>query len=1303
MLLVLVGSITAIAGGMAYPFLGILFGKLIDDMNSSACREGDPDQIKNAVRTKVLLIVCIAAVHFVLIYIYMGCWSLFGERLVRRLRTRYLSALLRQEASYFDSLPSGEVSSRLDADLQKIQGGTSEKVGIFITSVSYFVGAYTVAFMLDARLAIRMFSLVPAYIIMGWGGNYLSSKYSAIVTERVAAATSIASECLSNIKVVQAFGAEYRLEKIFSSHLIKMQQAATSNTVTAAVQLGLLYFISTCANSLAIWQGSHEIADSMTGSRNGMTVGHVYTVILVLVDASFIITRVAPFLQIFSEAADAASYLFSTIDRQSLIDGTSLHQGAVPDHIDGEIEFQNVAFRYPSRPDKQILDSLSLKIQPRKLTAIVGRSGSGKSTLASLIPRLYDVQGGQIVLDGYDLRRLNVRWLRRQVAVVEQNPTLFDASILENIAFGLMSVDNPNFMRMQEAILDGRLSHAVEVAQREMNIDDAVASDQNLKEILRLVRQAATRSGARGFIEDLEYGFATKSGHKGRQLSGGQTQRIAIARALIRESPILILDEATAALDYVSERLIQSCLETYCKDKTIICIAHRLSTIKKADNIIVMQDGRFVEQGAYLELIAQQGTFASMVALQDLETEQKLEPLRMSLREKSSSYFSSESHEIVPRGRRTSFSTDLIHPEFDIDEDAPLLGGAVVEEDEGKGYGPASFTQTFGRVLEIAKPDRIYIVFGIIGAAFLGAGSPGNAIVFGNMIGKISPCQDPSVIVSTGAFFARLFFLLAIIEILSATARGSFFGIVAERVLLRTRILTFRSLLHQDVTWHESDARTPNTLLSYLTTDAQALSGMTGTILGVSFSIVVSMGAGIIMSHIIAWKIAIVLLSTVPLLLLSGYLRLRMLALFHEKHRAAFARSVAVAKDAVDASRTVAIFSLEQHSVQTYERSLAEPYAATLKSILIGNFYLASSYSVSNLIYALAYWWGAIQVATGRYTQTQFFIVLPALLISAQSCGQFFSLAPDMSHAGVAARKIFAQMDIGPADRSVQMRESDDEDFEYDPESAAAGVNPIEPALSTTDGGMAVKFSKARFSYPSRPNIQVLRGLSLSMIPNKFYALTGPSGSGKSTIFSLIERFYRLSSGSVLLDEHNIAYFSEARFRNDIALVPQENILFDESIRFNIALGARHGDLRAVTDDEIEQVCRLANIHDLITSLPEGYATRCGTSGSLLSGGQKQRLAIARALIRKPRLLLLDESTSALDAESERLWQTTLDNIMKRRDMTVIAIAHRLSTIRKADCIFLIERGVCVEKGSHDELFERSESYRENVLHQALS
>ena len=365
------------------------------------------------------------------------------------------------------------------------------------------------------------------------------------------------------------------------------------------------------------------------------------------------------------------------------------------------------------------------------------------------------------------------------------------------------------------------------------------------------------------------------------------------------------------------------------------------------------------------------------------------------------------------------------------------------------------------------------------------------------------------------------------------------------------------------------------------------------------------------------------------------------------------------------------------------------------------NFWLAIANSIGSSLYAFAYWWGSKNIIEGRYSQAQFFFINVAMLVSAQLWGQLFTLAPEIARAKSAVSRVAGLIELkseNPQTSSGRTTPGDD-DFISEKKDVEAVVDSAIPRSS--EAGATVEFRDVTFAYPARPNAPVLHSCSLLIHPGKFYALVGPSGAGKSTILALLERFYTPASGNILLNGYDIALHHNTSFRDDIAYVPQENVLFQGSIRFNLALGARPGYVP--TDEEIHEACKLANIHETIISLPQGYDTDCGANGSQLSGGQRQRLSIARALVRKPKLLLLDESTSALDAESEKALELGLERAVKGHGITIIAIAHRLRTIAKADVIFLVEGGKVVDQGRHEELVERSESYRVNALHQMLA
>ncbi|KAI0845095.1 putative ABC transporter [Daldinia vernicosa] len=1282
--LLVIGTIASIAAGIPFPLLGILFGQLLDDLNSATCageQATSPEDYQSDVNQKVLLVMACALAQLALVYIFSVCWNLFGDRLAHRLRERYFRSLLRQEVSFFDKLPAGEVSSRLSADISVIKSGTSEKVGVYMGSLAMFITSYVVAFIKNAKLAGILVSLVPAFMLMSLVGGHFIGKFSGRASQHVASASSIALESLSNVMVVHAFRANNRLEEKFADELLAAKKNGVKKAIATAVQSGLLYFIAFSASGLAYWQGSKTIADVVAGREEGVTVGTTYTIIFLLVDASLVISQISPYLQIFGSATAALEKLEKDIDRHSKIDGTLPSQGDEFESFSGDVTLENVDFTYPSRPDVPVIQGVTLHFPAGQQTAIVGLSGSGKSTIAGLLTRLYDPDQGTVYVDGRDIRDVNVRQLRSFIGLVQQDPLLLDRSVLENIALGLVNSPRPEHGPLQPILLSTQLSQIAEAVRGGQDMVTAAESYGDLTvEIVKMVQRAANLADADAFLENLEYGFGTIVGPNGDLLSGGQKQRVALARALVKDPKILVLDEATSSLDSASERRIQSAIDKVSTGRTVISIAHRLATVKNADNIVVMRNGKVIEQGSHVDLIARNGDYAALVRLQNMGSETS----------SVSTAKGSTSKELARSDTDMEEVSRSLSMKDEKDGEAAAPGTEIEVEKEAKISDQSRPTwATIKSLATVTRPHLLWVFVALFAAIVVGGTYSGSALIFGNTIGALSPCNSEDAIRAAGSFFGLMFFVLAIIEFFANGVSWSAFGWIAQKMLYTIRVLSFRSLFEQDLQWHQSEGRTPSMLLSYITSDSAAVEGLTGSIVGTIFSICVNFIAAVIMTLIIAWKIAIVCLATVPLMLGSGIMQMRILTRFAERHEKAFAKSVSITVEAVNSIKTVAALSLEQEVLGTYRRSLSAPRNEMTRSSLWANLFLAIAFSMSNLIYAFIYWWGAKQIIESHYTQVEFFIVLMALLVSAQLWGQLFTLAPEITRAGRAVGRIFDLIDLSSSKtmlaKGVNRR---------DPEAAVESKR----ASTSNAQGLAVSFKEVKFSYPARPNRQVLKGLNIDIRPGQFCALVGPSGAGKSTVISLLERMYSAESGAIEVDGVDISGRKEPIFRDDIGLVPQDSILFDGSIRFNVALGARPDE--EPSDADIEEACKLANIHDTIVALPDGYNTQCGPSGGQLSGGQKQRLSIARALVRKPRLLLLDESTSALDAESERLLQDGLEKAT--RGITVVAIAHRLHTIRRADVIFMIEDGQCVEKGTHEELLTRSESYRVNVLHQTL-
>lgn len=1278
-----VGFVAACAAGVPFPLIGIVFGQLVDDLNTATCANQDASVsasgTQSAVNDKVLLLVYIAIAQFALIYTHIVCWNLVSQRLAQRVRDRYFTSLLSQDIAFFDKIQAGEVSSRLNGDIQAIETGTSEKVGVFLTCVSFCITAYIVAFIKDAKLAGMLVSLVPAFLIMTLVGGGFVQKYSTKTSDYFASASAIASEGLSHMGLVHALGASYRLEERFRGILTDAKKQGIRKAAAVAVQAGMLYFIAFSANALAYWQGSIKIANAVQFGNGNTTVGETYTVIFILVDGAIVLSQVAPLLPLFGAAVSAFERLRKDIDHQPSINATS-ESGEKPSSITGAIEIKDVSFTYPSRLEHPVLNGISFQCEAGKLTAIVGLSGSGKSTIAGLITRLYDPATGIITLDGQDIRKLNVKSLRGFISLVQQEPSLLDRSILENIALGL--VNSPAHSHLENELIGGGLATLAGEVRAGGDLEKcAEKMGSQFSEIVQLVQHAADLADAKNFINHLEFGFATEVGAAGSLISGGQKQRIALSRALIRDPKILILDEATASLDSASELRIQAAIERASKGRTVISIAHRLSTIRNASKIVVMKTGDILEQGTHEELMGLDASYADMVRLQSVKSDDGGSSSRGSIVDSEIDTIQNEKQAAISEEFNDEKANQDI-PSEESNKSVELIGHSI-----------------YGTMFPMIRPYLALVLVAFFAATVVGATYSGTGTIFGNIMGRLSPCNSPDFIRSSGLLFSGLFFMLAVVEFFANFASWSVFGLISERVVFKVRMLSFRTLFDQPLQWHESSGRNPNMLLDYITKDGNALAGFSGSIIGTLFSVVINFVVAIVLSHIVAWRIAIVCLVTVPLLLGSGFMQLRSIARFAEKHAGAFSQSIGITVEAVSNIRTVAALSLENEILQTYRRLLKAPRKEmVLQSIKI-NLWLAIANSAGNFIYAFAYWWGSRQILEGRATQTQFFIILMAMLVSAQLWGQLFTLAPEISRAKDSIYRIVGLLELGNDSSEASSGKSapdlDDMDEKRDVEAIADSSS-----LPSSQGGASVEFRDVQFAYPARPNITVLTSLSFSIQPGQFCALVGPSGAGKSTVLALLERFYTPSTGSISINGFNISHQHGTSFRDDIAYVPQENALFQGSIKFNISLGARPN--HNPTDAEIEEACKLANIHDTIVGLPQGYDTECGAHGSQMSGGQRQRLSIARALVRKPKLLLLDESTSALDAESEKALEQGLERAVKGHGVTVIAIAHRLRTIARADVIFLVEGGRVVDQGRHEELVQRSESYKVNALHQML-
>lgn len=525
--------------------------------------------------------------------------------------------------------------------------------------------------------------------------------------------------------------------------------------------------------------------------------------------------------------------------------------------------------------------------------------------------------------------------------------------------------------------------------------------------------------------------------------------------------------------------------------------------------------------------------------------------------------------------------------------------------------------------------------------------------------------------------YAGCFIALAGVQLVAYYVLLSVLTRHTENLIQAIRSRVFRHFLRMDISFFDQDENSTGALTSTLSKDGQGVEGLGGSTLGQILNSVSVLIGGIIMAIVLNWRLGLVCTACVPLLVGCGYVNLHILIQMEEHSKAAYEKSGMYACEGVAAIRTVASLTREASVAQVYEEQVEGQVKDSRVTLVRSALLYGLSQGLTPLIMGLGFWYGGTLIRQGKTNSYEFFAAFSAIVFGAQSAGQVFSYAPSMGKAYQAAQNVSRILDVIPEIDSLSTEGQFMDDVKGD-----------------------LEFRDVHFRYPTRRHVPVLRGVNMTIKSGQFVALVGASGCGKSTCIGLLESFYRPLVGQILLDGVDVSTLNVSNYRSHIGLVQQEPVLYQGTIRENILLGVGEKDANEIPDEELFAAARKANIHDFIMSLPDGYETMCGSKGTLLSGGQKQRIAIARALIRNPRILLLDEATSALDSESEKVVQAALDAAAKGR--TTIAVAHRLSSIQNADVIYVFEDGKVKESGTHQELLDQRGLYFQLVKMQDL-
>ncbi|TIB97937.1 P-loop containing nucleoside triphosphate hydrolase protein, partial [Wallemia mellicola] len=789
---------------------------------------------------------------------------------------------------------------------------------------------------------------------------------------------------------------------------------------------------------------------------------------------------------------------------------------------------------------------------------------------------------------------------------------------------------------------------------------------------LELVINACKVANADGFINTLPEKYDNSVGERGMLLSGGQKQRVAIARAIVSDPPILLLDEATAALDSASESIVQKALDKAAKNRTTIAIAHRLSTIKNANQIIVMGGGEILEVGDHNSLTANpDGAYSTFVAAQSLAQAKDEEAAQVNsdVVEKNDDLH----EEVIPLNRVKSGRSVT----------SQILEKNNEEKVEKEHH--YSMFEVIRRLVKMNRPGWSAYTSGSIAALVTGSAYPIMGILLGRILQHIAARSptDPdyhSYIRHQIDRDSLWFFIMAIGAALGILIQSWAMHYAGELLTYALRHESFKKLLRSDVEYFDKKENSTGVLTSNLADNAQKVQGLAGisasTIIQSCSTLIVGVAIGIGYN----WKLGLVGTACIPLTLSAGITRLKIVVTKDQQNKKSYEDSAEMACEAAGAIRTVASLTREGQALEEYKTLLRTPLRNSIRTSLWSSAIYGLSQGMAFLVIALIFWYGSQLIMNLEIELEDFYVCLMAVVFSSIQAGNVFTFVPDVSNARGGAARILKLLDT----KTEIEIETTSQDGKH---------------LDTVEGH--ITFEDVHFRYPTRSDVPVLRSLDLEIKPGSYVALVGPSGCGKSTTIQLIERFYDPAYGSVKLDGHEVRDLNLNNLRSHMALVSQEPTLYAGTVKYNILMGAVKPH-EEVSQQELEDACADANILDFIKGLPDGFETQVGGKGTQLSGGQKQRIAIARALIRKPKILLLDEATSALDQTSEAVVQAALDKVASGR--TTIAIAHRLSTIQKADRIYVIKDGKVSQAGAHKDLIEQKDGlYAELVALQNLS
>jgi ATP-binding cassette subfamily B protein len=1148
------------------------------------------------------------------------------------LRTQVYDHLQRLDVARHDEMSTGQLVSRAISDIGLVQGLLAF-LPMVLSNILFLAVALVAMVWLSPLLTLVALVITPLMVLVSMRLRRSVFPASWDAQQQAGAVAGVVDETVSGVRVVKGFGQEERevarlaesAEGLYASRVRAIRLQARFQpllqTLPALAQVAVL--------ALGGW----------LAIEGRITLGTFLAFSSYVAQLQAPARMLAGLVTIGQAARAGVERVFDLLDATATV--TSAPDAPPLVVTEGRLALQGVRFGYARA--EPVLCDLDLVVEPGETLALVGTSGSGKSTVALLVPRFYDLAAGSITVDGTDIASVDLASLRRQIGLVFEDTFLFSDTIGANIAYG-----------------------------RPETTPEAIEA-------------AARAAGAHGFIAALAEGYDTQVGERGLTLSGGQRQRIALARAVLADPKVLVLDDATSAVDSRVEAEIHQTLREVLAGRTTLLVAHRRSTLLLADRVAVLDAGRVVDVGTHEELQERCHLYRMLLTgpgdelvsdaedLADPVADQQVDGVTPELWVRTGLEDEAADEALAATGARDAPSLGVgvggpggpggggmgmmgglpATPELLARVDAlpPATDRPDQPLDDARAEAP---TFRFGTFI---RPWRRQLALGFGLVALDALASLAGPLLIRHGIDAGIDASPQSM---TAVWVASLAYLLVVtVDFFVMTFETFITGRTAERSLWSLRVKVFSHL--QRLGLDHFDREMGGRIMTRMTSDIEALTQLLqiGLVTAI-VALLTCVGVGIALV-VMDWRLALLASAVLPPLVLATVWFRRRSGRAYDDARDKVAVVNADFQESLTDVRVAQAFTREDQNTRRFARRSRDYLGARLRAQQLVAVYFPFVEFLSGVAGAIVLAGGAAlvrndQLATG--TLIAFVLYLDLFFSPIQQLSQVFDT---YQQARVALGRIGELLS--------------------EPSSIPEADDPIDPGELTG----RIELTDVRFAYPTT-GVEVLHGVDLAIEPGETVAIVGETGAGKSTIEKLVARFYDVSDGRVLIDGVDVRRLDLGAYRRQLGVVPQEAFLFAGTIRDNLAYGRPDA-----SDAEVEAAARSVGAHEVIAALPGGYLHVVGEQGRSLSAGQRQLLALARAQVVDPKILLLDEATANLDLASEAKVTEAMGMVASGR--TALVIAHRLSTAVTADKIVVMDDGRVAEVGQHEDLVAANGAY----------